>query len=92
MSYDWKLAVESALRRGQVDSALHVLDSVRSREIDQAIPILDHHKDAILKWLLSKIAKYGLNDQLVEYGVHGLRRSRITWPELGIILNSMHKG
>lgn len=89
MSFNWKADVESALRKGQVDSAIYVLDSVKVTEIDQAGPILDRYKDDILKWILSKIAKYGLQDDLVRFGVHGLRRARVSWPEMTTILNSI---
>lgn len=88
MNFDWKTAVESSLRKNQINDALYLLDGVRIIELDQATPILDRHKDAILRWLLTAIANYGLNDSLVEYGITALRRARVSWPEMTTILNS----
>lgn len=90
MTRNWLASIESYLKRGNAESAMWLLDGVPISELDQATPIMDRYKDVVLKYLLTLINLYGLTDHLVDSTITGIRRTRVDWPEMNTILNSVH--
>lgn len=83
-------SIESYLKKGDAESAMWLLDGVPISELDQATPIMDRYKDTVLKYVLTLINLYGLTDHLVDSTITSVRRTRVQWPEIVIILDSVH--
>lgn len=90
MSSNWQSSIESYLKKGNAESAMWLLDGVPIAELDKATPIMDRYKDVVLKYVLTLINLYGLTDHLVDSTINGIRRTRVQWPEMTTILNSVH--
>lgn len=87
---DWAHKLESLLNKNNVDDALWLIETVPVSQLDVLTPIMDKHKDKILIYLLKSIKLYGLTDSLVDQDVLMVQKTRVKWPELFTILNSMH--
>lgn len=90
MKRDWQDQVESYLKKGNAASALWLLDGVPIRELDKATLIMDKHKHVVMKHILTLISQHGLNDSLVDSTINQIRRTRVNWSEMDIILKSAH--
>lgn len=94
MIKDWGPSLDRYLSKGSVtgdlDSAMWFIDTIPISELHQAAPILDKHKDAVLKYVLTCVRTYGITDSLVRDLVRMLQRSRVKWTEVDVLLRGIH--
>lgn len=86
---EYTLAINNMLKMKDFGAILWIVDNMPRTFAHHFKPMLEDNKAAIIKHVLEKINRYGLDDNLVTGAVNALDTARINWPELTAIKKSM---
>ncbi len=86
---EYTTSINNMLRLKDYGAILWLVDNMPRSLAHHVKPILENHKRELIKHILEKINRYGLDDNLVTGAVNALDTARIEWPEINAIKKSM---
>lgn len=86
---EYTTAINNMLRLKDYGAIMWLVDNMPRSLAHHVKPILENHKHEIIKHILEKINRYGLDDNLVTGAVNALDSARINWPEIVAVKKSM---
>lgn len=86
---EYTVAINNMLKLNDFGAVLWLVDNMPRSLAHHVKPILEHNKQAFVRYILEKINRYGLDDNLVTGAINALDTARINWPELTAIKKSM---
>ncbi len=76
---EYTTAINNMLRLKDYGAIMWLVDNMPRSLAHHVKPILENHKREIIKHILEKINRYGLDDNLVTGAVNALDSARINW-------------
>lgn len=86
---EYTTAIKHMLSLNDCGAILWIIHNMPRSLAYHVKPMLEEHKHKIIKYILEKIKRYGLDDNLVIGAIDGLDSARIDWPEINSIKKSM---